>query len=53
MFESVEYAFSRSCVGEARRAHVLRHLLAAAELVDELLIEPRLVDLQFGFASSP
>ena len=28
--------------------HVLRHLLAAAELVDELLIEPRLVDAQVG-----
>ena len=33
-------------VGEARPLHVLRHLLAAAEFVDERLVEPRLVDLQ-------
>jgi hypothetical protein len=33
-------------VGEAVRRHVGRHLGAAAELVDELLVEPRLVDLQ-------
>ena len=33
-------------VGEARAREILRHLLAAAELVDELLVEPRLVDLQ-------
>ena len=33
-------------VGEAGALHVLGHLLAAAELVDELLIEPGLVDAQ-------
>ena len=33
-------------VGEAGALHVLGHLLAAAELVDERLIEPRLVDAQ-------
>ena len=33
-------------IGEARLAHVLGHFLAAAQLVDELLIEPRLVDAQ-------
>ena len=33
-------------VVEAGLAHVLRHLRAAAELVDERLIEPRLVDPQ-------
>ena len=33
-------------VREAGLVQVLRHLLAAAELVDELLIEPRLVDAQ-------
>ena len=31
---------------EAVRDHVLRHLLAAAQLVDELLVEPRLVDAE-------
>ena len=47
MFESVEYAFSALMwYGEADLAHVLRHLGAAAELVDERLIEPRLVDAQ-------
>ena len=35
-------------VGESRLQHVLGHLLAAAELVDELLIEPGLVDLEIG-----
>ena len=36
-------------VGEARRcAMILRHLLAAAELVDERLVEPGLVDAQRG-----
>ena len=33
-------------VGEPGALHVLGHLLAAAELVDERLIEPRLVDAQ-------
>jgi hypothetical protein len=33
-------------VGKASRPHVLRHLRAAAELVDERLIEPGLVDAQ-------
>ena len=35
-------------VGEPGALHVLRHLLAAAELVDERLIQPRLVDAQRG-----
>ncbi len=47
MFESVEYAFSDAhLVPETRPGQILGHLLAAAELVDELLIEPRLVDAQ-------
>ena len=33
---------------EAGSRHVRRHLRAAAQFVDELLIEPRLVDLQVG-----
>jgi len=33
-------------VREAGLVHVLRHLLTAAELVDELLIEPRFVDAE-------
>ena len=33
---------------EAVPDHVLRHFLAAAEFVDELLVEPRLVDAQAG-----
>ena len=33
---------------EAGTFHVLRHLFPAAELVDELLIEPRLVDAERG-----
>ena len=36
----------RHLVGEARLSHELRHLGAAAEFVDERLVEPRLVDLQ-------
>ena len=35
-------------VSEAGLAHVLRHLLAAAQLVDERLVEPWLVDPQPG-----
>ena len=35
-------------VGQAGALHVLRHFLAAAELVDERLIEPGLVDAQRG-----
>ena len=49
MFESVEYAFSVAhLVRQARLLHELGHLLAAAEFIDELLIEPRLVDPQAG-----
>ena len=40
-------------VREAGRRHVGRHLGAAAELVDELLVEPRLVDLQQRIGEQP
>jgi hypothetical protein len=33
-------------VGEPRLGHVLGHLFPSAELVDELLVEPGLVDFQ-------
>ena len=38
--------FRGHAVREAGLRHVRRHFRAAAELVDELLVEPRLVDLQ-------
>ena len=38
---------------EAGLAHVLRHLGAAAELVDERLVEPRLVDAQARVGEEP
>ena len=47
MFESVEYAFSTLILYSKPCAiRYSRHLLAAAQLVDELLVEPRLVDAQ-------
>ena len=53
-FESVEYAFSALILyAKPGARHVLGHLLAAAELVDELLIEPRLVDLEIRIREQP
>ena len=47
MLASVEYAFSvGSRYGRSRGDEELAHLGPAAELVDELLVEPRLVDPQ-------
>ena len=47
MLASVEYAFSvGSRYGRPRGDEELAHLGAPAELVDELLVEPRLVDPQ-------
>jgi hypothetical protein len=40
-------------VREAGALHVLRHLLPAAELVDEALIEPRLVDAEIRIRQQP
>ena len=40
-------------VAEAGARQVLRHLLAPAQLVDELRIEPRLVDAQVGIREQP
>ena len=47
MLASVEYAFSpRRDTGRPRSQQPLAHLLAAAELRDELRVEPRLVDAE-------
>ncbi len=40
-------------IREARALHVLRHLLASAQFVDEGLVEPRLVDAQAGIREQP
>ena len=40
-------------VAEAGARQVLRHLLAAAELVDECRVEPRLVDAQIRIGEQP
>ena len=54
MLASVEYAFSvRVAVREVVRDEELAHLLAPAELVDEVVVEPRLVDAQVGVDQQP
>ena len=40
-------------IGEPGVAHVLGHFLAPAQLVDEALIEPRLVDAQRRIGEQP
>ena len=40
-------------IGEPGARHILRHLPASAELVDEALIEPRLVDPKIGIDEQP